>query len=205
MAGSRAGRATAVSARARPGRARATAATAPRVRNAVRDVTRGEVSSDDNLGSFEGLPQRQSDRKAGRAAILAHRRHNPGRLRCMTGRRTSRGGVIAVLAVLVALAASACGGSGGSSSSATTSDNGVVSAAAGKAVFKSNCSSCHTLADAGATGSVGPNLDDLKPDDATVVHQVTNGGGVMPAFSGTLTNTEILSVAKYVSSAAGNS
>jgi mono/diheme cytochrome c family protein len=123
----------------------------------------------------------------------------------MTGRWNLRSGVIAASAAAAMLAASACGGSGGSSSSATTSDNGVVSAAAGKAIFTSNCSSCHTLADAGASGSVGPNLDDLKPDDATVVHQVTNGGGVMPSFADKLSKTEILSVAKYVSTAAGNS
>jgi mono/diheme cytochrome c family protein len=123
----------------------------------------------------------------------------------MTGRWKLRSAVIAAAAATMVLATSACGGSGGSSSSATTSGSGVVSAAAGKSIFTSNCSSCHTLADAGATGSVGPNLDDLKPDDATVVHQVTNGGGVMPSFADKLSNTEILSVAKYVSTAAGKS
>ncbi len=34
-------------------------------------------------------------------------------------------------------------------------------AAAGKEVFSANCAGCHTLADAGAAGAVGPNLDDL--------------------------------------------
>jgi mono/diheme cytochrome c family protein len=38
---------------------------------------------------------------------------------------------------------------------------------------------------------------------ATVVHQVTNGGGGMPAFGSQLSKTQIQSVAKYVSSAAG--
>ena len=38
-------------------------------------------------------------------------------------------------------------------------------ATAGKEIFlgTAGCSSCHTLADAGSTGTVGPNLDDLKP------------------------------------------
>ena len=37
--------------------------------------------------------------------------------------------------------------------------------AAGKAVFtRSGCGACHTLSDAGATGNVGPNLDEAKPD-----------------------------------------
>jgi cytochrome c2 len=33
------------------------------------------------------------------------------------------------------------------------------SAVAGKTVFKANCGGCHTLADAGTTGNVGPTLD----------------------------------------------
>jgi cytochrome c oxidase subunit II len=73
----------------------------------------------------------------------------------------------------------------------------------GLAVFQSNCGSCHTLKDANTSGSVGPNLDSLKPSEATVERQVTNGGGGMPAFKGTLTPTQITDVAKYVSSVAG--
>ena len=53
--------------------------------------------------------------------------------------------------------------------------------AAAKAMFTGNCGGCHTLADAGTTGTVGPNLDELKPDEATVEHQIANGGGAMPA------------------------
>jgi cbb3-type cytochrome c oxidase subunit III len=73
----------------------------------------------------------------------------------------------------------------------------------GEAIFKANCSSCHTLEAAGSTGTVGPNLDQLKPAMAVVVHQVTNGGGVMPAFKGKLSSAQIQAVAKYVSSSAG--
>ena len=73
----------------------------------------------------------------------------------------------------------------------------------GAAIFKAKCSSCHTLAAAGATGTVGPNLDQLKPAMAVVVHQVTNGGSIMPAFKGTLSAAQIQAVAKYVSSSAG--
>src|SRR5206468_2747798 len=65
------------------------------------------------------------------------------------------------------------------------------------------CGSCHTLADAGTKGTVGPNLDQLKPDEARVQKQVTNGGAVMPAFKGTLTAAQITAAAKYVSSVAG--
>jgi mono/diheme cytochrome c family protein len=70
---------------------------------------------------------------------------------------------------------------------------------AGKAVFASaGCTGCHTLKAANATGTVGPNLDQLKPTFAAVVHQVENGGGPMPAFKGTLTPTQINDVAAFV-------
>jgi len=71
----------------------------------------------------------------------------------------------------------------------------------GKDIFTANCGSCHTLADAGTSGKVGPNLDDLKPPFATVQRQVINGGKVMPAFKGRLTPAQIKAVAKYVSQA----
>ena len=76
-------------------------------------------------------------------------------------------------------------------------------ATAGKEVFlgTAGCSSCHTLADAGSTGNVGPNLDALKPSYDAVVTQVTNGGGGMPPFKGTLSEQQIQDVAAYVSSA----
>jgi outer membrane protein assembly factor BamB/mono/diheme cytochrome c family protein len=73
----------------------------------------------------------------------------------------------------------------------------------GKTAFTTNCAGCHTLSEAGTTGSVGPNLDELMPDFALVQKQVTNGGGGMPAFGGTLTKAEIEAIAKYVSTVAG--
>jgi len=73
----------------------------------------------------------------------------------------------------------------------------------GKSIFTANCGSCHTLADAGTSGSVGPNLDGIKPTREKVVTQVTNGGGAMPAFKDTLDPQQIQAVADYVSSVAG--
>jgi cytochrome c5 len=73
----------------------------------------------------------------------------------------------------------------------------------GKAIFTANCASCHTLKDAGASGAVGPNLDQLKPPEPVVEKQVTNGGKLMPAFKGQLSDAEIKAVAQYVSSVAG--
>jgi mono/diheme cytochrome c family protein len=72
-------------------------------------------------------------------------------------------------------------------------------ATAGKAVFTSaGCSGCHTLKAANATGTVGPNLDTLKPAYDKIVTQVENGGGPMPAFKGQLSGTQIHNVAAFV-------
>jgi cytochrome c6 len=73
----------------------------------------------------------------------------------------------------------------------------------GKAIVKAACGSCHTLAAAGISGTVGPNLDQLKPASTIVARQVTNGGGIMPAFQGKLTTAQIQAVANYVASVAG--
>jgi cytochrome c6 len=76
---------------------------------------------------------------------------------------------------------------------------------AGKQVFlgSAGCGACHTLADAGTSGTVGPNLDDAQPSFELAVDRVTNGRGAMPAFAGTLSEKQIADVAAYVSSAAG--
>ncbi len=76
-------------------------------------------------------------------------------------------------------------------------------AANGAALFAQNCASCHTLAAAHAKGTVGPNLDQLKPSRAVVLRQVTNGGGGMPAFGGRLSAAQIDAVATYVAGSAG--
>ncbi|MEA2382025.1 MAG: hypothetical protein QOH72_1996 [Solirubrobacteraceae bacterium] len=87
----------------------------------------------------------------------------------------------------------------------TTSTGGGTqqAAAQGKQIFTQNCAGCHALKNANANGQVGPNLDNLKPDAATVQRQVTNGGGAMPAFKGQLSDAEIKAVAQYVASVAG--
>ena len=64
--------------------------------------------------------------------------------------------------------------------------------------MKAGCGSCHTLSAAHSTGTIGPNLDDLKPDYRTVTGQVTLGGGSMPAFKDTLSAQQIADVAAYV-------
>ena len=92
------------------------------------------------------------------------------------------------------------GGGGTTTGGATTGGE-----ASGQSVFTSSCGSCHTLGAAGTSGTVGPNLDQLKPDEGTVEQQVRNGGGGMPAFEGRLSDAEITAVSKYVADNAGKS
>jgi len=65
------------------------------------------------------------------------------------------------------------------------------------------CNGCHTLAAAKATGTLGPNLDTLKPDYRHVTAQVTNGGAQMPSFQKTLSTQQIADVAAYVVKSTG--
>jgi mono/diheme cytochrome c family protein len=76
---------------------------------------------------------------------------------------------------------------------------------AGKAIFTgpSGCTGCHTLADAGSSGTVGPNLDDAMPSFDLAYDRVTNGQGGMPSFATSLTDQQRADVAAYVSSVAG--
>jgi cbb3-type cytochrome c oxidase subunit III len=81
----------------------------------------------------------------------------------------------------------------------------LTEATDGKTIFvEAGCVSCHTLAAAGATGTIGPNLDQAQPDVALVVDRVTNGMGGMPSFRGRLTEEQIQAVAEYVAENAGS-
>lgn len=79
-------------------------------------------------------------------------------------------------------------------------------AEAGRALFLKAttpaCAVCHTLADAGAAGTIGPNLDELKPDANRVEQAVRNGIGVMPAFDA-LSDADVQALAQYVSGVTG--
>lgn len=86
--------------------------------------------------------------------------------------------------------------------------------ARGKELFAERCASCHTLADAGALGKVGPNLDDAfagarrQGFDESTIRAVVRGqieiprvGSAMPA--GLVTGDDADAVAAYVASVAG--
>jgi cytochrome c2 len=106
-------------------------------------------------------------------------------------RRLFSVGVILVFA----LAASACG----------SSKNGAARSPGAKVFASAGCAGCHTLTAANAKGQVGPNLDELKPDEATVARQVHDGGNGMPSFKDRLSTTQIDQVASFVAQATKNS
>lgn len=84
------------------------------------------------------------------------------------------------------------------------SQEALGDAAAGEAVFVSaGCGGCHVLEAAGASGAVGPNLDQSKPSAELVLERVREGSGLMPAFEDDLTEKQIQDVAAYVVASTG--
>jgi cytochrome c oxidase subunit 1 len=118
-------------------------------------------------------------------------------------------GLIMIIALALALGAGAAGfflgrATAGSSPAPQAAPATTTAASPGKALFASSgCGNCHTLKDADASGTVGPNLDQAKPPVSLVVDRVTNGMGAMPPFKGQLGDAQIRSIAQYVASVAG--
>ncbi|MEA2361732.1 MAG: hypothetical protein QOD71_877 [Thermoleophilaceae bacterium] len=92
---------------------------------------------------------------------------------------------------------------------------GLAGATTGEQIFTAaGCAGCHKLSKAGATGTIGPSLDDLassgdiKGSPADYVRQsllepdavVTKGfqPGVMPSFKGKLTDKQIQALVQYL-------
>ena len=121
-------------------------------------------------------------------------------------------GLAGACAVLIAaIAATGCGTTG-------LPEAGSGDATQGKVLFKANCGQCHTLADAGTKGVIGPNLDDafrqsradglgdrtiqsvVRDQIAYPVEHPTTGAPGMPADI--VTGEDADSVALYVASVA---
>jgi cytochrome c6 len=100
----------------------------------------------------------------------------------------------AVFAVVVLLAGPELIGAKQPSAAAPPRDDKQIFTAEG-------CGGCHTLADAGAAGTSGPDLDELAPDAATVASKVQSGGGAMPSYD--LPAPELNALAEYVAGVAG--
>ncbi|MFN8163943.1 MAG: cytochrome c [Solirubrobacterales bacterium] len=117
--------------------------------------------------------------------------------------------VLGLLAVTYLIGFNHGKGEGAGKTQATRSRRGEgaakpAPAGPGKALFAQNCGGCHTLADAGTSGAVGPNLDDLQPDEAQVIAAIENGGagsGTMPP--GLVQGGDAQAVAAYVAGSAG--
>jgi cytochrome c551/c552 len=108
-------------------------------------------------------------------------------------------------------------GSGGSTGGSTGGSGG--NAAAGKTIFtgSAGCSGCHTFTPAGATGTVGPNLDDISADqkasgeplDQFISDSITDpdkyiakgfSPGIMPPDFGTsLSKADIADLVAFIS------
>jgi cytochrome c551/c552 len=107
----------------------------------------------------------------------------------------------------------------------TTGGSSGGDATAGKAIFtgSAGCSGCHTLAPAGATGTVGPNLDNISADqkasgvplDQFIEESITDpdkyiakgfSQGVMPTTFGTsLSQSQVADLVALISQAQSSS
>ena len=133
-----------------------------------------------------------------------------------------RGIAVVLLALVLGVGLAACGddddnGNGGTTTTeetttettdttttddddTTTDETDETTSAAGRDVFVAQCGSCHTLSDAGTSGTIGPNLDETTLEEDDIEEQVREGGGGMPSFEGQLSDDEIEAVAEYVAS-----
>ncbi len=102
-----------------------------------------------------------------------------------------------VVPAIVLLGDQASAGPGGEKLSAEHKD--------GRELFFQRCATCHTLADAGAVGKVGPNLDILAPSPGLTIDAIekgrARGTGQMPAQL--LEGEEAKHVAEYIAEVAG--
>ncbi len=110
-------------------------------------------------------------------------------------------------AALTVLVVAGCGG-GDDKDGATTSTvkktdttETVISKSEAKELFVTTCGTCHTLKAADTSGSIGPNLDELAPDEIRVETQIKQGRGAMPP--NLLRGEDAQAVARYVADEAG--
>lgn len=103
--------------------------------------------------------------------------------------------VLATAILAAALVPAALSGPG----STARAPQGEGNPAVGAGVFlNAGCASCHTLSVLGATGTIGPNLDQLQPSYEEVVNAVTYGAGPMPSYQKRLKPQKIEDLAAFV-------
>jgi cytochrome c6 len=103
-----------------------------------------------------------------------------------------------VKSVVVLILAFACAGASGA--------GGDVNRKQGKQLFTQDttpaCGICHALADAETAGTIGPSLDEMKPDAERVARVIRSGIGAMPPYP-QLTDEQVKTLAEYVAHATG--
>jgi cytochrome c6 len=126
--------------------------------------------------------------------------------------RALRAGALFVAAIVGAVAVGAAFVGARPAPAAAGTNPGAPDEAAialGRQVFvelsEPRCGICHTFADAGATGEIGPNLDmhAAARDLSRVRAAIEQGVGSMPPFVDALTPEQIEAVALYVATRAG--
>jgi mono/diheme cytochrome c family protein len=116
--------------------------------------------------------------------------------------------VVTIVVVLLGVAVPLAIGVVNSNDHAKSAPGGVdltASEEAGRAVFATYCSTCHTLKASNAVGKVGPNLDVLHPPKGLILDAIAKGRargqGQMPA--GLVDGEDAQDVAAYVAAVAG--
>jgi mono/diheme cytochrome c family protein len=140
----------------------------------------------------------------GAAAVVAVNRWEGDRLNQVVRLRAMRRISFAAALVVAALALVAVGCESPEEECSVPACDLEGNAEQGKQIFASSgCGSCHTLSDAGTSGTVGPNLDDAKPSFELAVTRITEGRGAMPTFKDQLSEQQIADVAQYVVDSTG--
>ena len=103
---------------------------------------------------------------------------------------------LAIAILVLALLAAGCGGGG-----EDAQEKPPAATDKGRQQFFTTCGACHALSDAGTSGEIGPDLDDLAPDQDRVLSAIRSGPGMMP--ENLLKGEEARQVAEYVASSAG--
>lgn len=126
---------------------------------------------------------------------------------------------VPIIAILLFAAPAAIGGAdadsddaapaAASAAASTAGEDDSALLEAGRLVFTEeavpSCTVCHTLADAGSSAQIGPDLDNLRPSMERVQEAVRGGVGIMPAYGDQLSGEQIEAVAHYVASVTGDS
>ncbi|HEX4806898.1 MAG TPA: cytochrome c [Conexibacter sp.] len=133
--------------------------------------------------------------------------------------RARRAFALATALVAAAALTAGCGGSGqthtaahpaggGTRTAATTATRPAATPAlaAGRTLFRANCSACHTLADANAHGRKAgseSDFDEIRPNLSSVRNFLEHRFGAMPLFRDRLSQRQIDVLAHYVATVDG--